>query len=122
VAELRLQRNSAPYGTPSLLTPTGYPPFLLSPDGRWLMISELTEPQTNSWTFQLHNIAQNSTNLLTANFPAYPARYPFYDWTADGQWLLIVDDGFMRLVAPGHDYQRLVPYEFDSCLFTAWAN
>ncbi len=122
VVMLRERRRGAPSGYPSLLTPTGYPPFSFSPDGRWLVFSELTGAQKDSWLFYLHNLQRNETQIVQTTFPAYPARYPFYDWSADGHWLVIVDDGFMRLVAPDYDFQRLVPHEYDACFFTAWMN
>lgn len=119
---LRERREGAPQGFPTLLTPTGYPPFSLSPDGRWLVFSDLTGVYKNSWIFYLHNMEKQETKTLRTAFPAYPARYPYYDWSADGRWLAVQDDGFMRLVAPDVDFQRLVPHEFDACYYTAWVN
>ncbi|MCA9990690.1 MAG: hypothetical protein KDE29_06765, partial [Anaerolineales bacterium] len=119
-------------GHPALLTPTGYPPFDISPDGRWLLATMLHNPAGEAtayvatdpagWTFFLHDLDQGATHQFTAGYPLYPGQYPYYDWSADGRWLLIGDDGYLRLVAPAYDYQRLLPHPYANCLFTAWLN
>ena len=116
--ELRLEIDGAPQGNPAQRTPIGYPPYLVSPDGRWLVLSELHE----TWTFYLHNLARNETTVITTDAPAVPDRFPYFDWSADGRWLIIADNGFLRLLAPDHNYQRLIPHAFDACLHTAWVN
>ncbi|MBP6469540.1 MAG: hypothetical protein KBE23_15640 [Chloroflexi bacterium] len=114
---LHLELDGAPNGNPAWLTPLGIPPFQLSPDGRWLILSKLRE----TWTFTLHNLARNESSILTTHYPPYPMRFPYYDWSGDGRWLIIADDGFLRLLAPDYNYERLIPYEFDACLFAAWS-
>ncbi|MCA9874440.1 MAG: hypothetical protein KC441_12315 [Anaerolineales bacterium] len=115
---LHLQLHGTPNGNPAWLTPLGNPPFQVSPDGRWLILSKLRD----TWTFTLHDLAQNESQLLTTHYPPYPMRFPYYDWSGDGRWLVIADDGFLRLLAPDYDYERLIPYDFDACLFAAWSN
>jgi hypothetical protein len=117
---LRVQRAGAPGGTPVLLTPTGYPPFLVSPDGRWLALSVLNSYDNRTWTFHLHDLENNQTKTLPDSFPIVPGRFPFLDWSADGQWLVVADDRFFRLIAPAHDYERLVPHDYDRCFYTVW--
>ena len=50
------------------------------------------------------------------------ALYPHFDWSADGEWLALVDSGFLRLIAPGHDYELYVPHEYRNCTYTGWIN
>jgi hypothetical protein len=116
--QLRLELTGAPQGNPAQRTPTGYPPYLLSPDGRWLVLSTLRE----TWTFYLHNLARNETTILTTEAPALPDRFPYFDWSQNGRWLIIADQGFLRLLAPDYNYERLIPHAFDACLHTAWVN
>ena len=115
---LHLELDGAPNGNPAWLTPLGIPPFQISPDGRWLILSKLRE----TWTFTLHNLARNQSKIITTHYPPYPMRFPYYDWSNDGRWLIIADDGFLRLLAPDYEFQRFIPYDFDACLFAAWTN
>jgi len=107
-------------GHPGLITPTGYPPFGFSPDGRWLIASAYQDPPEEGWRLFVHDLQRGETEEYTAGYPTYPAQYPFYDWSADGNWLLVVDDGFLRLIAPAENYERLLPHPHDNCLFSAW--
>lgn len=121
-AEARLlqQFERLPSGYPSLLTPAGYPPFRVSPDGRWLAATLLESTSPTTWTFRLYDLQEDKPLTVNAYYPEYPAQFPFYDWSPDGRWLAIVEDGFLRLIAPGHDYQKLVTHEMADCMFVAW--
>lgn len=121
-ATLLQQFERLPSGYPSLLTPAGYPPFRLSPDGRWLLVTLLASPSPTTWSFQLYDLQEGETLSLNAYYPAYPSKFAFYDWTPDGRWLVIVEDGYLRLIAPGHGYQKLVSHRLDDCLYVAWVN
>ena len=114
--------DGLPVGDSSTLTPTGYPPFRLSPDGRWLMVVRFADPITNTWALYLHNVEDGETKTITFNYPTYPSPFPFYDWSADGNWLLLVDNGFLRLIAPDHDYERIITHDFVACRYPAWVN
>jgi hypothetical protein len=109
-------------GLPGALTPTGYPPFSFSPDGRWLTVSAAAEPATAGWTVHLYDLQTGVRREYDVHYPAYPAKYPFTAWSANGEWLTIVEDGYLRFVAPAYDYERLVPHPYDACLFAAWVN
>ncbi len=109
-------------GVPGALTPTGYPPFSFSPDGRWLMVSSAAEPATAGWTMHLYDLQTGLRRAYKVEYPPYPAKYPFTAWSANGEWLAIVEDGYLRLIAPTHDYERLAPHPYDACLFVAWVN
>lgn len=119
-ARLLQQFERLPSGYPSLLTPAGYPPFRLSPDGRWLLVTLLESTSPTTWSFRLYDLQEEQALAVNAYYPEYPAQFPFYDWTPDGRWLAIVEDGFLRLIAPGFDYQKLVTHEMADCLFVAW--
>lgn len=120
--EVILNLDDVPVGDPTTLTPTGYPPFMVTPDGRRLMVVRFADPVTNTWVIYLYNIEDRETKVITLNYPIYPAPFPFYDWSADGNWLLLVDNGFFRLLAPDYDYERSVTHDFAACRYPAWVN
>jgi hypothetical protein len=43
-----------------------------------------------------------------------------YAWTADEQWLLVNYPGFLKLVAPEHNYQTIITHAFGSCGRVEW--
>ena len=117
---LRLQLDDPPLGYPALITSSGIPPVSFSPDGRWLVAALLTTPPDDTWQIHLHDIPANQTQTITTSSPRYPANSPFFDWSDDGQWLVLVDDGFFKLIAPAVSYERIILHDFDACYFTAW--
>ncbi len=120
--QLLQQFERLPSGYPSLLTPAGYPPFRVSPDGRWLLVTLLANPSPSTWTFALYDLQEQESLAVSAYYPPYPSQFPFYDWTPDGRWLAIVEDGFLRLIAPAHGYQKLVTHGEGDCLYVAWVD
>jgi hypothetical protein len=118
----QLQREGSPGGDIGQVTQTGYLPFSPSPDGRWLMVSELTGYDSATRTFLLHDLHLNQTEIISEGDPVFPAQFPSYDWSDDGRWLVITGDGFFRLIAPEYDYEQLVPHDFDYCTFTRWSD
>ena len=119
-SEVILALDDLPVGDPSTLTPTGYPPFSITADGRKLMVFRFADPVTNTWVLYLYDVAGGDTQVRTLNYPIYPAPFPFYDWSADGNWLLLVDNGFLRLIAPDYDYERIITHDFAACRYPAW--
>lgn len=45
-----------------------------------------------------------------------------FDLSADGHWLLRVNDGYFTLLAPAHDYRRLIFHNSVGCRHAFWAN
>jgi hypothetical protein len=43
-----------------------------------------------------------------------------YDWSADGEWLLIGEPGMIRLLAPGENYEEFIFHRFQGCDQVAW--
>jgi hypothetical protein len=119
---LLMQLDDPPLGYPSLITPGGIPPVSFSPDGRWLVAAQLTAPPDDTWQIRLHDIPANRTQHISTSSPRYPANSPFFDWSGDSQWLVLVDDGFFKLIAPAAGYERIVLHDFDACYYTAWVD
>jgi hypothetical protein len=133
---VHLQLDDLPQGDATLLTPTGFPPFSFSPDGRFLLLVERTRRQDSSavdlistepaagefWKLLVYDTQNRETQTITLTHPAYPARFPFYDWSADGRWLITAERGWLRMVAPEYGYERLIPHDFEACFHAGWIN
>jgi hypothetical protein len=46
----------------------------------------------------------------------------YTDWSADGRWLIVQDDGFLHLLLPGTGYERLVIPTTDNCETAVWVD
>jgi len=121
-ARLIVALNTPPAGSPSASVPSGFAPFSVSPDGRWLTISTLEEKQEDRWSIHVYEIGEESTQKYITRYPSYTFRRPHYDWSADSQWLVIVDDGFLRLVSPTLGTERFMPHGLSSCAHPSWIN
>jgi len=86
------------------------------------LIRELTGDDSETWRFFVHDLNRNQTNIVSDSYPVFPARFPSYDWSADGQWLVIADDSFFRLIAPEQDYEQLITHDFDYCIYIKWSD
>lgn len=77
--------------------------YQLSPNGRWLLIASLVQPEVSgvyepTWRIYLHDIPNNRTRELEMIVPGvWPAHWVI-DWSADGQWLSLVSNGYLRLI------------------------
>ena len=38
------------------------------------------------------------------------------------RWLILVDDNFLRLVAPAYNYERLITHDLKACSQIAWVH
>ncbi len=121
--EIRLEvaRKGSQGGVPGLLSPTGPPPFLFSPDGRWLAMTELNSYERETWTVLVHDLETGTTTEVSDSVPAMPGNHPLLDWSSNGQWLLVADRQFLHLIAPAYDMQELIAHDFDACSHIIWA-
>jgi hypothetical protein len=119
--QLELLLLDAPADLPLLASPLGHVPFVVSPDGRWLTAANVTDKQEATWQIHAVELGQpKRTQQYVTNNPGYTFSNPFFDWSADGQWLLILDKGFIRLAAPDAGYERILAHDKDNCSYPAW--
>jgi hypothetical protein len=116
-----LTLDNAPAGYPSALSTTGSVPFVVSPDGRWLTVSWLEDNAKNIWKILLLELDSGDTKVYTTGYPVFTFKRPFYDWSRDGDWLVIADEGFLRLINPDHDYERIIGHGLNACSYPAWS-
>ncbi|GIK55878.1 MAG: hypothetical protein HND44_09600 [Chloroflexi bacterium] len=93
-----------------------YHPLAFSPDGRWLNMQTYS---SREFDWQL-DILHLDTGQHERYRSAQNIALPGYDWSADGRWLLRVDDGFVHVSAPAVGYDQLLMTPGGSCDFVAW--
>ena len=89
-----------------------------SADGRWLFIHSV-ERRTASWHLHLYN---GQTGESLAYSSESTLAFPGYDLSADGAWLVRVDEGFLHLIPLHGGRQRLVAHDFAHCSAAVWVN
>ena len=119
---IELVLDSRPAGLPSADDPNGHVPFVTSPDGQWLTVGNLDEKGLNQWTIHVSQINGDGAFHFSTNYPGYSFSHPFFDWSSDGRWLLIVDEDFIRLVAPTLEFERIIAHDQRACSYPAWVN
>lgn len=101
-----------------------------SPDGRWLVVSVFQTPagvgRAAVWDVYLHAVLTPATGRATRVYTvradnSWPALW-LLDWSADGQWLALVTDGYVRLIAPNHDYSAPLILPDLACTAAAWVS
>lgn len=93
----------------------------VSPDGRWLEISTVDSARS-TWSLHLREAYTGDSRQFAFAFSnaASLQESSQYDWSADGQWLAVLNDGVLHLIAPNQDYQYSVIPESAGCVFAAW--
>jgi hypothetical protein len=119
--KLEVTRKSSLAGVPGLLSPTGFPTFLPSQNGRWLAITELNSLDRENWTVLIHDLHTGISSEVVKNVLALPGTFPIMDWSRDGEWLMIADREYLHLIAPGNDYEEFIAHDFDACSTVVWA-
>lgn len=100
--------------------------YKFSPDGRFLLIVSLRDEDradgTRVWNAYLHDVEANTTRTFTLEAdPAWPGQY-LADWSADGHWLSLLTNGYVRLVALGVDYEQPVILPELACTAAVWVD
>lgn len=69
--------------------------YRLSPNGRFLAISSF---DGRSWRLYLYDLLANQLQILQESTTSSQPPDQRVDWSADGQWLLLPQDGYFRLL------------------------
>ncbi|MCP4424488.1 MAG: hypothetical protein GY803_08360 [Chloroflexi bacterium] len=97
----------------------------MSPDGRFLTLAGTNADVEIGAANQilLFDTANETVDRFSVGNSTFFAPANIYDWSTDGDWLaVILDDLSLLLVAPAHDYQRIVPYDLGGCTNVLWLN
>lgn len=119
---LAFSLEGATVGFPSLAASNGFVPFVVSTDGRWLTTSRPSPDEPDTWDIFVHDTELNATREYSVGYPSSQFSHPYYDWSKDSNWLVIVEKNYLRLVAPGYNYERLISHSFQTCSHVAWVD
>ncbi|MCY3901933.1 MAG: hypothetical protein OXF76_02125 [Caldilineaceae bacterium] len=87
-----------------------------SADGRWLFVHSV-ERSTDSWHLHLYDSESGASQTYSSESTL---AFPGYDLSADGAWLVRVDEGFLHLIPLQGGRQRLVAHSFARCHSAVW--
>jgi hypothetical protein len=95
--------------------------FDFSPEGRWLVVSgnDLTDSTAYVHLFET---AGNGIHSFVFKMVFERPMHWTIDWSAGDVWLALPDNGYVRLINPGADYQDVVVPEGVGCSGAVWAN
>ncbi|MCA9936113.1 MAG: hypothetical protein KC415_19405 [Anaerolineales bacterium] len=94
--------------------------YTVSPDGRWLAQMTFTDT-SQGWQLYLTNLETGETQHKTISItPKELDAAIALSWSADGRWASLTDDGYVRLLALGHDYDRWFIPEHMVCEQAVW--
>jgi hypothetical protein len=90
--------------------------FSFSPEGRWLTVESYGDIDFE-WQLDIYHL--DSGQHLTYR-SAQSRSQAAYDWSADGRWLMRLQENFIHLIAPEAGYDHLLLSDFTACGFGAW--
>lgn len=90
----------------------------VSPNGRWLVQVNLGARE-ELWLMDWETAVFQSYDISNSN-PTRPEW--LVDWSADGHWLALVSGGYLRLIAPDHDFIHWVVPPGIICDQGVWVN
>ncbi len=95
-----------------------YRSMRFSADGRWLFVHSVGQ-RARGWHLYLYNIRTGGV----LNYSSDTAlAFPGYDLSADGAWLVRVDEGYIHLIPLNGGRQRLVAHDFAHCYAAVWVH
>ncbi|MDX1612930.1 MAG: hypothetical protein R3300_01395 [Candidatus Promineifilaceae bacterium] len=104
-----------------VVDPNSFYNYAFSPSERWMVIGGY-DFTSRTASLHLHNLRTDETQTIQFNAPFDLPFHWYLDWSADGHWLSMPDHGFIRLMAPTHEYQRLIVLDELTCSAAAWTD
>ncbi len=84
-------------------------------NGRFLATTTM---ENNTPVYLLHDLQSRRTTT----YPFAPAFFMGADWSANGDWLVMMDGESLRLIAPGSSYERPIFHGVAGCGTAVWVN
>jgi len=86
-------------------------PVILGQRAGFLAITWRYEELLN---FEIYDVVDGQLLWHDYTFP--------YDWSDDGEWLIFVEQGSLRLIAPKSRHEIVIPYDLRGCYSAVWAD
>jgi hypothetical protein len=95
--------------------------FNVSPDGRWLAAT-IFETGEQRWNLEIRDTMIGEHRTLPLSRGGRPETPPFYEWSADSQWLLVVSQGRLVLYSLASGQQHILTPPTPGCVQAVWLN
>jgi hypothetical protein len=95
--------------------------FNLSPDGRWLVITD-DDRMKSTASIRLFDLDKVEVHTFEYKMVFNQPMHWTMDWSAGDEWLAIPDNGYIRLINPAADYQDVVVPDGVACSGAVWIN
>jgi hypothetical protein len=99
--------------------------YAFSPNGAYLTSVEYRRKPEGAGPAEmlLHLYNQESQETWTYVIPTWNSWWKQqYDWSADGEWLLLTEPGLIRLLALDQNHEEFIYHRFQGCNQAAWVN
>ena len=93
-------------------------PVFLTGSGRFLSILTFDSTASSDWGLTIVDLDRAAGSSL-AGISRYETAAAYYEWSADEQWLMLAEEGMLRLIAPEHGYERQIPHRL-GCHTAGW--
>ncbi|MCI0647569.1 MAG: hypothetical protein L0346_22130 [Chloroflexi bacterium] len=94
----------------------GYGTLAFDPGGRWLVLAAFDRTETRRFLY-LYDVVDGRLETVR---PLAAGLFPSYDWSADGEWLAVMDGGLLNLQAPTAGASHYLIPAGAGCKFVAW--
>jgi hypothetical protein len=89
----------------------------LSADGRWLVLTGF-DSDLKSTILYILDLENESVRLI--NPPNFSEAGTYFDFSADGQWLILGTEWGLELIALEFPFQQRLPHDLSYCQGAAW--
>ncbi len=94
--------------------------YRFSPNGRFFLLTTYRE-FSDAWHLYLYDTQLGTTQTVPLRGIYRLPLHWYLDWSADGNWLSLVENGSIHLLAPAYQYQTTLMFD-PICQTAVWVN